>query len=117
VGSILFAGAVGSAGASLATASTSAVAAGVVTVPTVAGAVAGTALAAGSIYMAGNAARNLGKDVSGKNVQSGSEAKASQPYKRPSNATTKAQRESVQGKPCVDCGRRLKKCWQITSSH
>lgn len=25
-------------------------------------------------------------------------------YKRPSNATTKAQRESVQGKPCVDCG-------------
>ncbi|WP_305812839.1 RHS repeat-associated core domain-containing protein [Photobacterium leiognathi] len=26
------------------------------------------------------------------------------PYKRPSGATTKAQRESVQGKPCVDCG-------------
>ena len=25
-------------------------------------------------------------------------------YKRPSGATTKAQRESVQGKPCVDCG-------------
>ncbi len=27
------------------------------------------------------------------------------PYKRPSGATTKAQRESVQGKPCVDCGK------------
>jgi RHS repeat-associated protein len=26
------------------------------------------------------------------------------PYKRPSGATTNAQRESVQGKPCVDCG-------------
>ncbi len=25
-------------------------------------------------------------------------------YKRPSGVTTKAQRESVQGKPCVDCG-------------
>ena len=25
-------------------------------------------------------------------------------YKRPSGATTKAQRKSVQGKPCVDCG-------------
>jgi len=25
-------------------------------------------------------------------------------YKRPSGATTKAQRQSVQGKPCVDCG-------------
>jgi RHS repeat-associated protein len=26
------------------------------------------------------------------------------PYKRPSGATTKAQRESVQNQPCVDCG-------------
>jgi YD repeat-containing protein len=26
------------------------------------------------------------------------------PYKRPSNATTQAQRDSVQGKPCVTCG-------------
>ncbi len=25
-------------------------------------------------------------------------------YKRPNNATTNAQRNSVQGKPCVDCG-------------
>ncbi|MCC7124598.1 MAG: hypothetical protein IT178_07105 [Acidobacteria bacterium] len=26
------------------------------------------------------------------------------PYARPSGATTKAQRASVQGKPCIDCG-------------
>ena len=26
------------------------------------------------------------------------------PYKRPNNATTPAQRQSVQGQPCVDCG-------------
>ena len=31
------------------------------------------------------------------------------PYKRPNNATTKAQRESVQGKSCVDCGEKSKK--------
>jgi len=30
--------------------------------------------------------------------------KATLPYKRPSGATTPAQRASVQGKPCVDCG-------------
>ena len=30
--------------------------------------------------------------------------KATTPYKRPSNATTPAQRASVQGKPCVKCG-------------
>ncbi len=30
-------------------------------------------------------------------------------YKRPNNATTKAQRESVQGKPCVDCGNTANK--------
>lgn len=30
-------------------------------------------------------------------------------YKRPSGATTKAQRESVQGKPCVDCGAKAPK--------
>jgi hypothetical protein len=28
------------------------------------------------------------------------------PYKRPSGATTKAQRKSVQGKSCVDCGKK-----------
>lgn len=28
----------------------------------------------------------------------------SAPYQRPSGATTSAQRESVQGQPCVDCG-------------
>ncbi|MCL5749384.1 MafB family polymorphic toxin [Neisseria meningitidis] len=31
------------------------------------------------------------------------------PYKRPNNATTKAQRESVQGKPCVECGKLAEK--------
>ena len=30
-------------------------------------------------------------------------------YKRPSGATTKAQRQSVQGKPCVDCGAKTSK--------
>ncbi len=30
--------------------------------------------------------------------------KATTPYKRPSNATTPAQRASVQGRPCVKCG-------------
>ena len=32
--------------------------------------------------------------------------KAVKPYKRPNNATTKAQRKSVQGKSCVDCGKK-----------
>lgn len=31
------------------------------------------------------------------------------PYKRPSGATTRAQRESVQGKPCVKCGEMTSK--------
>jgi RHS repeat-associated protein len=31
--------------------------------------------------------------------------KITKPYKRPNNATTAAQRASVQGKPCVDCGK------------
>lgn len=31
--------------------------------------------------------------------------KATTPYKRPNNATTKEQRNSVQGKPCSDCGK------------
>jgi hypothetical protein len=30
-------------------------------------------------------------------------------YQRPNGATTKAQRESVQGKPCVDCGTTTKR--------
>jgi hypothetical protein len=40
------------------------------------------------------------------NVQS---PKATQPYIRPNNATTPAQRASVQNKPCVDCGKTEKK--------
>jgi len=35
--------------------------------------------------------------------------KATTRYKRPNNATTKAQRKSVQGKPCVDCGKTTAK--------
>src|SRR5262249_43478187 len=31
-------------------------------------------------------------------------SRASGPYSRPSNATTPAQRQSVQGKPCAKCG-------------
>lgn len=36
-------------------------------------------------------------------------SKATSPYKRPNNATTKAQRKSVQGKPCVTCGKTTSK--------
>jgi len=36
--------------------------------------------------------------------EAGDAVKIKKPYKRPSGATTRAQRESVQGKPCVDCG-------------
>ncbi|MCP4163142.1 MAG: hypothetical protein GY760_24030, partial [Deltaproteobacteria bacterium] len=32
--------------------------------------------------------------------------KITKPYERPNNATTKKQRESVQGKPCVTCGKK-----------
>ena len=35
--------------------------------------------------------------------------KITTPYKRPSGATTKAQREAVQGKPCIDCGKAAPK--------
>jgi RHS repeat-associated protein len=35
--------------------------------------------------------------------------KATVPYKRPNNATTDAQRKSVQGQPCVDCGKKAEK--------
>jgi RHS repeat-associated protein len=37
--------------------------------------------------------------------------KATGPYQRPSNATNKAQKASVQNKPCVDCGKRMKKMY------
>lgn len=36
-------------------------------------------------------------------------SKASSPYIRPQNATTRAQRESVQGKPCAKCGEEASK--------
>ena len=37
------------------------------------------------------------------------DVKPTAPYKRPSGSTTPAQRASVQGKPCVDCGSVTKK--------
>ncbi|MBB5649188.1 hypothetical protein [Pedobacter cryoconitis] len=40
----------------------------------------------------------------GKVSEGGSGVKVEQAYKRPNNATTKAQRASVQGQPCVTCG-------------
>lgn len=36
---------------------------------------------------------------------------ATQPYKRPPNATTRTQRAAMQGKPCVDCGRKAPKMY------
>lgn len=38
-------------------------------------------------------------------LKSSESTPATEPYKRPSGATTPEQRESVQGKPCVDCGK------------
>jgi len=40
----------------------------------------------------------------GSSVSPQEEPEITVPYKRPNNATTPAQRASVQGKPCVDCG-------------
>ena len=40
-----------------------------------------------------------------KGVDSGGSPKITKPYKRPKGATTAAQRASVQGKPCVECGK------------
>jgi RHS repeat-associated protein len=43
--------------------------------------------------------------VAGKTGKASKKAgQATTPYKRPSGSTTQAQRESVQGKPCVKCG-------------
>ncbi|MBL8996487.1 MAG: hypothetical protein JNL44_04135, partial [Gemmatimonadetes bacterium] len=39
----------------------------------------------------------------------GDAAKVTTPYRRPSGATTRAQRASVQGKPCVKCGTETEK--------
>ncbi len=51
-----------------------------------------------------------GKEIAGRLITKSRDVTKGAPeitkvYKRPSGATTKAQRESVQGKPCVDCGR------------
>jgi len=56
------------------------------------------------------AAGKLGKKILGKGDDVAKKAPdITTPYKRPSGATTKAQRESVQGKPCVDCGAKTSK--------
>lgn len=58
---------------------------------------------------------SLNKNVEDKALVTRSEPSKSsapeitKPYKRPSGATTKEQRESVQGKPCVDCGNTTSK--------
>lgn len=52
------------------------------------------------------ASRVIGREVY-ENIAEQAEiqaAKATQKYARPSNSTTKAQREFVQGKPCEECG-------------
>lgn len=64
----------------------------------------GALVAAEGAVLAVSGARNLGSQNGRVNADGGGESKATTPYKRPSNATTTAQRESVQGKPCVDCG-------------
>lgn len=60
--------------------------------------VVGAPLKAGKVA---NLANNAGGSKDGAGGDAGSPA--SEPYKRPSGATTPQQRESVQGKPCVDC--------------
>jgi hypothetical protein len=77
-----------------------------------AGAVAvGLAVAANGILAMSAGTKELSRG-SGNEGDSKGEAPASEPgpkadapYKRPSGATTPDQRASVQGKPCVDCGK------------
>ena len=58
--------------------------------------------------------KGLGKKAAKSLSKKGATATKSTPnitkaYKRPSGATTSAQRQSVQGKPCVDCGAKTSK--------
>jgi len=57
-----------------------------------------TAVGVGGVLVAGEAA--------GVNIQSNAEksAKITEPYKRPSGATTRAQKDAMQGQPCSTCG-------------
>ncbi len=66
----------------------------------------------GAVFAAGKAPGLILKLLSSISSNSADEAgntapssNATTPYKRPNNATTPAQRKSVQGKPCVDCGK------------
>ena len=69
-----------------------------------------TMKAANKVDNAVDAGKGVGKAAdAGKAAKQTDEVKATTPYKRPNNATTKEQRESVQGKPCVDCGQKADK--------
>nr|WP_269746280.1 polymorphic toxin type 10 domain-containing protein [Leptospira kirschneri] len=61
-----------------------------------------------SAVLGGAATKALGSRLPKPNVNvpgsSGTSFKITTPYKRPEGATTVAQRKSVQGKACVDCG-------------
>ena len=65
-----------------------------------------------ALYIAGGTAQTVGTAYGasklGRSVFGG-RPKITKPYSRPSNATTPAQRRAVQGKPCLDCGKRAPK--------
>jgi RHS repeat-associated protein len=65
--------------------------------------------AAGLAADAVRKALGKGDNVAGGLVTGAGKPRITRPYKRPNNATTKAQRDSVQGKPCVDCGKTAPK--------
>ena len=66
-------------------------------------AVVGAAVAAEGVILSASGAKNLASQKD--RMDTGAkEPVTNDVYKRPNNATNKAQRESVQGKPCVDCG-------------
>ena len=65
---------------------------------------AATSLAAGEAASAVNAGRAATERAAGE-----ARTPATQPYRRPSGATTAEQRASVQGQPCVECGKTAPK--------
>lgn len=67
---------------------------------------AGVAVATHGAAVVGTAAANIVRAVSGGEDNSAGEPKFTALYKRPSYSATKKQRESVQGKPCVTCGKK-----------
>ena len=71
--------------------------------PATAAAGAGTVVAGAAVVSGGFTTALNGFNILMNQNQQGGDA-ANQPYSRPTNATTPAQRASVQGQPCVDCG-------------